>query len=70
MSVGRFKVELLSPEKVAEVTGLSVETLAQWRSQRRHIPFIKLGRSVRYLLTDVEKYIHECRVSVSAKETQ
>ena len=30
--------KLLKPEDVAELTGLSVETLAQWRSQKRGIP--------------------------------
>jgi hypothetical protein len=36
---------LLRAEDVAEITGLSVETLAQWRSQRRGIPFVKLSRT-------------------------
>ena len=40
---------LLRAEDVAEITGLSVETLAQWRSQRKGIPFLKLSRNcVRY----------------------
>jgi len=40
---------LLTPADVAELTGLSVETLAQWRSQRRGIPFVKISRNcVRY----------------------
>jgi hypothetical protein len=37
---------LLTAEAVAAITGLSIETLAQWRSQRKGIPFIKLSRNV------------------------
>ncbi len=58
--------KLLTPEEVAGLTGLSVETLAQWRSQRRRIPHLKIGRAVRYDPTDVQAYLEGCRVSVSA----
>jgi integrase len=40
--------ELLTTEQVALLTGLSRETLAQWRSQKRGIPYLKVGRVVRY----------------------
>ena len=58
-------LDLLTPEKVAEITGLSIETLAQWRSQRRGIPYLKIGRAVRYDPAAVQKYLEGCRVSVS-----
>jgi len=57
---------LLTAEEVANLTGLSVETLAQWRSQRRGIPYLKIGRTVRYDPADVQTYLEGCRVSVSA----
>ena len=56
---------LLTASDVAVLTGLSEETLAQWRSQRRGIPYLKVGRSVRYALADVHAYLEGCRVSVS-----
>jgi excisionase family DNA binding protein len=56
---------LLTTEEVASMTGLSRETLAQWRSQRRGIAYLKIGRSVRYALADVQAYLEGCRVSVS-----
>ena len=56
---------LLAPQEVAALTGLSLETLAQWRSQKRGIPYLKLGRVVRYDLSDVQAYLEGCRVSVS-----
>lgn len=57
--------ELLTSEEVARITGLSVETLAQWRSQKRGIKYLKLGRAVRYDPSDVQTYLEGCRVSVS-----
>ena len=57
--------ELLTPEEVAVVTGLSIDTLAQWRSQRRGLPYLKIGRAVRYDPSDVQAYLEGCRVSVS-----
>lgn len=55
----------LTAEEVAELTGLSRETLAQWRSQKRGIPYLKIGRAIRYDVADVQSYLEGCRVSVS-----
>jgi len=50
--------KLLTPADVAEITGLSVETLAQWRSQRRGIPYVKISRNcVRYRQVDLDNWI-------------
>lgn len=58
---------LLSAEDVAGITGLSVETLAQWRSQRKGIPFIKISRNcVRYRQADLEAWLAERIVRVEA----
>jgi excisionase family DNA binding protein len=55
----------LTSEQVADMIGLSNETLAQWRSQGRGIPYLKMGRAVRYDPADVQAYLEGCRVSVS-----
>ena len=65
-SIQLMNNRLLTAEEVAGITGLSLETLAQWRSQRRGIPYLKIGRAVRYDPTDVQAYLEGCRVSVSA----
>ncbi len=57
--------DLLTAEQVAKLTGMAIETLAQWRSQKRAIPYLKIGRAVRYDPADVQKYLEGCRVSVS-----
>jgi predicted DNA-binding transcriptional regulator AlpA len=52
--------ELLKAEDVTKVTGLSPETLAQWRSQKRGIPFIKISRNcVRYRQSDLDSWLVE-----------
>ena len=56
---------LLSAEDVAAITGLSVETLAQWRSQKKGIPFLKLSRNVvRYRQSDLDAWLAERIVRV------
>jgi predicted DNA-binding transcriptional regulator AlpA len=49
---------LLSPKEAAEFLGVPESTLAQWRSQRRGPPYIKLElRLVRYRQSDLETYL-------------
>lgn len=49
---------LLTPREAAEYLGVPESTLAQWRSQRRGPPYIKLElRLVRYRLSDLETYL-------------
>ena len=51
---------LLRPEDVAKMTGLSVETLAQWRSQKRGPKFVKISRNcVRYRQSDLDGWVSE-----------
>jgi predicted DNA-binding transcriptional regulator AlpA len=56
---------LLTAEDVAALTGLSVETLAQWRSQRKGIPYVKISRNcVRYRQSDIDAWLAERIVPV------
>lgn len=58
--------QLLTPAQAAEFLGVSLDTLAQWRSQRRGPSYIKLeGRLVRYRIAGLEKYIVEHSVESS-----
>ncbi len=57
--------DLLTTEQVSAITGLSEETLAQWRSRKRGIAYLKIGRAVRYDPAEVQAYLERCRVSVS-----
>jgi excisionase family DNA binding protein len=57
---------LLTPDEAAEWLSVSAETLAQWRSQRRGPPYVKLeGRLVRYRIVELEAYLEERLVNIS-----
>jgi excisionase family DNA binding protein len=47
----------LSKKELAEFLGLSVYTIDAWVSQRRAIPFIKMGRRVMFDLQDVLDWV-------------
>ena len=56
---------LLTAEDVVAITGLSIETLAQWRSRRKGIPFLKISRNVvRYRQSDLDRWLDERIVRV------
>jgi hypothetical protein len=56
---------LLTPADVAELTGLSVETLAQWRSQKRGIPYLKISHNcIRYQQADLAIWLAARKVCV------
>jgi excisionase family DNA binding protein len=49
---------LLTAEETAEILGVKPQTLAVWRCAKRYkLPYVKLGRTVRYRLDDVESFI-------------
>lgn len=49
---------LLNPIAAAEYLGVSRDTLSVWRSCGRYsIPFIKVGRLVKYRRSDLEKWL-------------
>jgi excisionase family DNA binding protein len=52
--------KLLTAKEVAEQTGLSVETLAQWRSQGRGPHYVKISRNfVRYRQSDLDDWLSQ-----------
>lgn len=53
------KVRFINDNEVSVITGLSVQTLRNWRSQSKGIPYVKVGRSVRYSYQDVIAYMEE-----------
>lgn len=51
---------LLTAKEVADQMRLSMETLAQWRSQKRGIPYVKISRNcVRYRQADLDCWLSE-----------
>jgi len=48
---------LLTPETVAHCLDLQPKTLEAWRRAGQELPFVKLGRRVKYRLSDVLGFI-------------
>ncbi len=60
---------LLTTDDVATITGLSPETLAQWRWLKKEIPFVRLGKKcVRYRQSDIDAWLAKRLVSVASGE--
>ena len=56
--VEHHRHRLMNEHEVAERLGVSPGTLRVWRCTKRHnLPFIKLGKSVRYDVAAVEQFI-------------
>jgi excisionase family DNA binding protein len=59
--------KLLTTDDVAEMTGLSPDTLAQWRWLKKEIPFVRLGKKcVRYRQSDIDAWVEKRLVSVTS----
>ncbi len=54
--------KFFSKKELAEFLGLSVFTIDTWVSQRREIPYVKMGRRVMFDKTDVEAWIERQKV--------
>ena len=52
----------LTERQVAEQLGLSVGTLRAWRHRGKGPRFLRLGRSVRYLPSDVDEFVRASAV--------
>jgi excisionase family DNA binding protein len=53
----KIKLKLLAPKEVATMLGVSTGTLANWRVENNFkLPYYKIGKSVRYQISDVEKF--------------
>lgn len=55
---GNPRQPLISAAEAANYLGMKAQTLAQWRCAKRHpLPYVKVGRTVRYRLTDIEAWL-------------
>lgn len=50
--------ELLTEIEAALILGLKPQTLSLWRCQKRYgLPYVRVGRLVRYRRADLEKWL-------------
>lgn len=54
---------LLTEKDVADRLNVNVQTLRNWRFQGRNLPYVKIGRSVRYKDGVVADFIEENTVA-------
>lgn len=54
--------EMLTAKQLSEQTGFSENSLAQDRYLGKGIPYVKVGKRVRYLKSDVLAYLQANRV--------
>ena len=50
---------LLTPGQAAEQLNIPVSTLARWRSERRELPYVTVGRLIRYRQVDIDRWIDD-----------
>lgn len=60
--------ELVTERQVSERWNVSLNTLRYWRSVGEGPPYVKIGRSVRYNVTALERYLrrHTCESTTRA----
>jgi hypothetical protein len=57
--------QYLTEKAVSEMTRKALPTLRNERSLGRGIPYLKVGRSVRYDLDDVISYMEGCKIKTN-----
>jgi len=55
----------VTENEVADLTSLSVQRLRNDRFQQKGIPYVKIGRSVRYNLEDVVNFMESRKIQTS-----
>jgi excisionase family DNA binding protein len=54
-----IKAILLTEQELADLLRVSVKTLQGQRWQKVGIPYLKIGRAVRYRREDIESYLNQ-----------
>lgn len=56
------KKQFLSKKELSDYLGISVFTIDSWVSERREIPFVKMGKRVMFDRTDVANWLTSRKV--------
>lgn len=60
--------KFLNDRAAAEIMGLQVQTLRNWRCSRKGPSYVKAGRAVRYDITDVMSFMQSRRVELESSK--
>lgn len=59
-------LQAVGERTAAKILEKSVQTLRNDRHIGKGVPYLKLGRSVRYLLSDIQEYVQKHRIDPEA----
>lgn len=48
---------LYTPKETARLLNVPVRTLERWRWERSNLPYVKVGRAVRYRASDLDAWL-------------
>lgn len=61
--------QLVERAEAAKILGVAPQTLAVWATTKRYaLPYVKVGRLVRYRLSDLEAFISSRTVSTEVTQ--
>ena len=60
-------IQLISEKCLADLLGISVKKLQNDRWLGQGIPYIRMNRTIRYSLDDVEEYLNKNRIRTNFK---
>jgi hypothetical protein len=69
VSQGATNQPLTETEAAARL-GLKVATLRAWRTKGRGPAYVRLGRAIRYLVTDLDEFLYSNRHSPGAGQAR
>lgn len=55
---------LLTEKQTCELLNVSAKTLQSWRFLNKNLPYLKVGRSIRYAKEDIERYLENSRIQI------
>lgn len=58
----------LDEKQAARLLAVAVQTLRNWRHQRRGPAYIKMGRAVRYQIKDLEDFMNKRKIDPDQNE--
>lgn len=58
----RINKTFLTKRELADLLGISIFTIDSWVSQRREIPFIKMGKRVMFEMKDIQSWVNSKKV--------
>ena len=57
----------MTATQVARILGVSTETLRKWRARRMCLPYVRVGRHIRYKAADVAAFVERGTVMPDGK---